>query len=62
MGIYMMVLMGGTPVGSPVLGWIADVLGIRLAMVIFGLITALGSATVFLVLSRGTDYRRRKPE
>ncbi len=27
MGLYMLVLLGGTPVGGPVLGWLAEVLG-----------------------------------
>ncbi len=31
MSLYMMVLMGATPIGSPIVGWIGDYLGPRLA-------------------------------
>ena len=51
-GIYMMVLMGGTPIGSPFLGWLAESFGIRTGMIVFGLITALGSAAFYLLLHR----------
>ncbi|MEN9707017.1 MAG: hypothetical protein RIS31_583 [Actinomycetota bacterium] len=51
-GIYMTLLMGGTPVGAPFLGWLAEVLDIRWAMTIFGLTTALGSVIAYLLINR----------
>jgi MFS family permease len=51
-GIYMTLLMGGTPLGAPLLGWIAEVLDIRWAMAIFGGVTALGTVFAFLVLHK----------
>jgi MFS family permease len=39
MGLYMLVLLGGTPVGGPVLGWLAEVLGGRAPLVIGGVAT-----------------------
>jgi MFS family permease len=51
-GIYMTLLMGGTPVGAPLLGWLAEVLDIRWAMAIFGLTTALGSVIAYLLINR----------
>ena len=51
-GIYMTLLMGGTPVGAPLLGWLAEVLDIRWAMTIFGLTTALGSVIAYLLINR----------
>jgi MFS family permease len=39
MGIYMLVLLGGTPLGGPVLGWLAEVLGGRAPLVIGGAAT-----------------------
>lgn len=41
MGIYMVVLLGGTPIGGPVLGWLAEVLGGRAPLVIGGAATAV---------------------
>ncbi len=40
MGIYMLVLLGGTPLGGPVLGWLAEVLGGRAPLVLGGVATA----------------------
>jgi MFS family permease len=59
MGIYMLVLLGGTPLGGPVLGWLAEVLGGRAPLVIGGIATA---ATV--VVAGGLlawQARRRAP-
>ena len=58
-GIYMMVLMGGTPVGSPFLGWLAETFGIRTGMIVFGLITALGSAAFYLLLRTPRDVNKQ---
>ena len=51
-GIYMTLLMGGTPLGSPLLGWIAEVLDIRWAMAIFGGVTAFGTVLAYLLLHK----------
>ncbi|WP_210730022.1 MULTISPECIES: MFS transporter [unclassified Rhodococcus (in: high G+C Gram-positive bacteria)] len=51
MGIYMLCFLGGTPVGSPVLGWLADVLDPR-APLLFGgavsLISGVGAAVYLM--------------
>jgi len=52
MGIYMTVLMGGTPMVSPILGWLADTVGIRLSIVTFGLLTAGLSVCAYLFINR----------
>ncbi|SNS41506.1 MFS transporter [Rhodococcoides kyotonense] len=68
MGIYMLCFLGGTPLGSPVLGWLADVLDPR-APLVFGGIVSLATgvvAGVYLMrrgklrvtLVRGTDRLR----
>lgn len=38
MGIYLMIFMGGTPIGSPMIGFVADAVGIRPTIVLCGLI------------------------
>lgn len=43
MSLYMMVLMGSTPLGAPIVGWIGDHLGPRLAVGV-GSVTAIGVA------------------
>ena len=38
MGIYLMIFMGGTPIGSPLIGFVAAAIGIRPTIVLCGLI------------------------
>ena len=50
MALYMAIFMGGTPIGAPTLGWIAEQYGARWTLVGGGLLTvlgAIGSAIVF---------------
>lgn len=56
MGIYMLVLLGGTPVGGPVLGWLAEVLGGRAPLVIGGVATV---ATVLIAAALLAVQARR---
>jgi MFS family permease len=52
MALYMTVLMGGTPIGSPFIGWIGQVLGARYSLIIGGGLTVLGTAASVLYFSR----------
>ncbi|WP_337993798.1 MFS transporter [Actinomycetospora straminea] len=59
MGLWMVVLLGGTPVGGPALGWLAEELGGRAPLVLGGaasVVAAVVVAGVWLVLQR----RRRR--
>jgi MFS family permease len=59
MALYMMVLMGGTPVGSPILGWVGEVLGPRWTLIGGGVATTVGVLGSALVLSRVIRARQR---
>ncbi|MGI3783708.1 MAG: MFS transporter [Janthinobacterium lividum] len=53
MALYMMVLMGGTPIGAPLLGWVGEVFGPRWTLIGGGALTALGVlASVAFVMHR----------
>lgn len=41
MGLYLMVFMGGTPFGSPLIGWLSTQIGVRETIALCGAITAL---------------------
>ncbi len=41
MGLYLMVFLGGTPFGSPLLGWLSTQIGIREALAFCGLFTVI---------------------
>ncbi|WP_176459910.1 MFS transporter [Rhodococcus sp. 14-2470-1b] len=55
MGIYMLCFLGGTPIGSPVLGWLADVLDPRAPLVVGGVVSLLTGviAAVYLMKHNG---------
>ena len=42
MALYAMVLMGGTPIGSPILGWVGEVFGPRWTLIGGGALTVIG--------------------
>ena len=52
MGIYLLIFMGGTPVGAPLIGWFAEVAGIRLAIFVCGLTVLAASAVIYFLLLR----------
>jgi MFS family permease len=51
MALYMMVLMGGTPVGAPVIGWVGETFGARWTLIIGGGVTLLAviGATIWVM-------------
>ena len=60
MALYLMIFMGGTPVGAPIIGWIGHEYGARWTLLGGGLLTIAGvavSAAVFLRLERARRGR-----
>lgn len=47
MGIYLLVFLGGAPIGSPLIGWTAEKIGVRTTLAICGAITALAALFAF---------------
>ncbi len=52
MALYMTVLMGGTPIGSPFIGWIGQTFGARWSLIVGGALTVLGTMASVLYFSR----------
>ncbi len=52
MALYMTIVMGGTPIGSPIIGWIGQHLGARWTLVIGGVLTIAGVALALAVYER----------
>ncbi|MFF4589103.1 MFS transporter [Streptomyces sp. NPDC001388] len=52
MALYMMVFLGGSPVGAPIAGWITDAYGVRAGLAVGGAIAAAAAVTIGLVLAR----------
>lgn len=52
MALYMMVLMGGTPIGAPILGWVGEVFGPRWTLIGGGGLVVIGVAVSAALLAR----------
>jgi MFS family permease len=50
MGLYLLIFLGGTPIGSPLIGWLSDLIGIRVTVALCGVITSLGAVATYFVL------------
>jgi MFS family permease len=57
MALYMMVFLGGSPVGAPIVGWITDAYGPRVGFAAGGTVAALAAAVIGLVLARVGNLR-----
>lgn len=56
MAIYMTIVMGGTPIGAPVIGWIGETYGARWTLFVGGSLVLVG--VVLAVLVRAASERR----
>jgi len=54
MGLYSIVFLGSTPIGAPLVGWIASIAGPRVGMAIGG-VAALVAAAVAAIAYRRLD-------
>ena len=48
-GIYLLIFMGGTPFGSPLIGWLVEVIGVRETIALCGLISLGACLTIWFV-------------
>ena len=59
MGLYMLVFLGGTPIGSPLAGWVAEAYGARMSMIAGGVISVVATVVVTFILARSRGVRLR---
>ncbi|MER5517119.1 MFS transporter [Streptomyces sp. NPDC002763] len=57
MALYMMVFMGGSPIGAPIAGWITDAYGVRAGLAVGGAIAAAAAVVIGLALARVGNLR-----
>jgi MFS family permease len=60
MALYLMVFMGGTPLGSPFIGWIGEQFGARWTLIGGGSLTLLGVLGAVAVFTRGRGVLHRR--
>ncbi len=67
MALYVLVFLGGTPFGAPLVGWIAQVAGPRWSLLVGGVASSVAAVVIGLVLARVRNVRveahvlRRRP-
>ena len=61
MALYMMVLLGGTPFGAPLLGWVGEAWGPRWTLIGGGAATLMGVLVSAVVLRTGDQTRNNQP-
>jgi MFS family permease len=59
MGLYMLVFLGGAPLGSPLVGWLAEQFGARVSLIAGGVISAAAAAAVAVALARARGVPAR---
>ena len=65
MALYMMIFIGGTPFGSPFIGWVGEMFGARWTLIVGGALTILGTAlasVVYLRARRRYDAAREREQ
>ena len=50
MGIYLMIFMGGTPAGSPLIGWMSTALGVRQTVAICGGVVVVATLVTYYLM------------
>ncbi|MGW7007573.1 MFS transporter [Streptomyces sp. NPDC054933] len=58
MSLFMMVFVGGTPLGGPLVGWATDTYGARVGFLTGGLVSATAAAAVGLAIRWGASRTR----
>lgn len=57
MSLFMMVFVGGTPLGAPLVGWMTDTWGARAGFAVGGAISLVAAVTIGLLLARAGGLR-----
>jgi MFS family permease len=60
MALYMMIFMGGTPIGSPIVGWVGQTFGARWTLIGGGVATILGTVLAVAIFTRVQGITRRR--
>ena len=60
MGLYLLVFLGGTPLGAPLIGWLAQQFGPRMSLVAGGLVSAAAAVGVGAILARSRGEQARR--
>jgi MFS family permease len=62
MALYMTIVMGGTPIGSPVIGWVGETFGARWTLILGGVLVIVGAGLASMLLLRSNARSERAEE
>ena len=62
MALYMTIVMGGTPLGSPVIGWVGETFGARWTLILGGVLVIVGAGLASMLLLRSNARSERAEE
>ena len=62
MALYMMIFMGGTPLGAPIIGWVGETFGARWTLVLGGVLTIAGVSAASLLYLRAHRRAEERAE
>jgi MFS family permease len=57
MGLYLLVFLGGAPLGSPLAGWAAEAFGPRMSLIAGGVVSALAAVVIGIIYARTRSVR-----
>jgi MFS family permease len=57
MALYMTIVMGGTPLGSPLIGWVGETFGARWTLILGGVLVIVGAGLACTLLLRSKPTR-----
>ena len=59
MALYSIVFLGSTPIGAPLVGWLAEVAGPRAGLLAGAVAALLAAGVAAVAFARALEYRRR---
>jgi MFS family permease len=61
MGFYVFIFLGSAPIGSPIIGWLSDSIGIRETVTFCGAITSIGTYLIYHVMKNKLAEHQQEP-
>jgi MFS family permease len=61
MGFYVFIFLGSAPIGSPIIGWLSDSIGIRETVTFCGAVTSIGTYLIYYVMKNKLTEHQQEP-
>lgn len=61
MGFYVFIFLGSAPIGSPIIGWLSDSIGIRETVTFCGAVTSIGTYLIYYIMKNKLTEHQQEP-